>query len=334
MMRPKPSINAAVLAATALAALLLLLMHTAAQAQNQGEESVKPFVLLAAGDIAECDSIGSSQTAAQIQDVLAARLSASAGISVAALGDNAYESGTITDYRDCYGPTWGKFLLRTLPVVGNHEYMTPGAAGYVAYFGARGGDPAKLYYSVRLPNNWLFIALNSNCSQVGGCQEGSPQEVWLRSVLAANKGRCIVAAMHQLPFSSGQNGDEPRLQPLAKALYEYGADIVMGGHDHNYQRYVPMDYLGQPDANGFREFVVGTGGSNYGRTITPTVPITSAVLQFRVFGTVRFDLLPNFYTWEFRAVDGSYVDSGEGACTGLVQYQYLPVVTTTTGIGE
>lgn len=333
MMRLKQSINAAAAAVTG-AALLLLLMQTVAQAQNNSEQSAKPFVLLAAGDIAECDSIGSSQTAAQIQDVLAARLSASVGISVAALGDNAYEMGTITDYQDCYDPTWGRFLVRTLPVVGNHEYLTPGAAGYVAYFGARAGDPTKLYYSAVLPNNWLFVALNSNCAQVGGCEEGSPQELWLRSVLAANKGKCIVAAMHQLPFSSGQNGDEPRLQPLVKALHEYGADILMGGHDHNYQRYVPMDYLGRADANGFREFVVGTGGSNYGRTITPTVPITSAVLQVRVFGTIQFDLLPNFYSWEFRAVDGSYVDSGEGSCTGQVQYRYMPIVTNTTGIGE
>jgi acid phosphatase type 7 len=334
MMRFKRSISATVLAATTTAALLLLLMHTVAQAQNNSADSARPFVLLAAGDIAQCDSIGSSQTAAQIQAVLAARISASAGISVAALGDNAYESGTIIDYQECYDPTWGRFLARTLPVVGNHEYETPDAAGYVAYFGARAGDPAKLYYSERLPNNWLFIALNSNCSQVGGCQEGSPQEEWLRSVLTANKGRCIVAAIHQLPFSSGQNGDELRLQPLAKALYEYDADVLIGGHDHNYQRYVPMDHLGRPDVDGFREFVVGTGGSNYGQTITPTVPITSAVMQMRVFGVIRFELMPNFYTWEFRAVDGSYVDSGEGSCTGQVQYRYLPVVTTTTGIGE
>ena len=153
--------------------LFLVLMQTAVDAQDPGKENTKPFILLAAGDIAECDSEGSSQTAAQIQAVVATRVRSSAGISVAALGDNAYEEGSITNYLNCYAPTWGRFLTRTLPVVGNHEYLTPDAGGYVEYFGAAAGDPAKLYYSVNLPNNWLFVALNSNCSQVGGCDTGA-----------------------------------------------------------------------------------------------------------------------------------------------------------------
>jgi acid phosphatase type 7 len=311
----------------------LALMQTAVDAQDPGQENIKPFILLAAGDIAECDSEGSSQTAAQIQAVVDTRVRSSAGISVAVLGDNAYEEGSITNFLNCYGPTWGQFLTRTLPVVGNHEYLTPDAGGYVAYFGARAGDPAKLYYSVNLPNNWLFVALNSNCSQIGGCGAGQPQEVWLRAVLAANKGKCIIAAMHQLPFSSGQNGDNARLQPLIQALYESGADILIGGHDHNYQRYLPMDYLGKPDDDGFREFVVGTGGSNYGRTIAPTAPITSAVLQFKTFGVVKFELMPNFYTWDYRAVDGSFADGGVGSCTGQAIDWRLPFLPSAVGVG-
>lgn len=314
--------------------LFLLLMQTAVAAKDAPEGDAKPFILLAAGDIAQCDAAGSSQTAAQIQEVVATRLRSSAGISVAALGDNAYEEGTIADYMNCYHPTWGQFLDRTLPVVGNHEYLTPDAGGYVEYFGAAAGDPAKLYYSVSLPNNWLFVALNSNCSQVGGCDKGQPQEVWLRQVLAANKGKCILAAMHQLPFSSGQNGDAPRLQPLVQALYESGADILIGGHDHNYQRYVPMDYLGKPDAGGFREFVVGTGGSNHGRTISPTVPITSAVLQFKTFGVIKFELMPGFYTWDYRAVDGSFVDGGVGSCTGQAIHWNLPFLPNAVGVAH
>ena len=139
--------------------------------------------------------------------------------------------------------------------------------------------------------------------------------------------------MHQLPFSSGQNGDNPRAQPLIQALYEYGADILIGGHDHHYQRYVPMDYLGNPDADGFREFVVGTGGSNYGRTISPTAPITSAVLQFKTFGVIKFELMPNFYTWDYRAVDGSFVDGGVGSCTGQAIDWHLPFLPSTVGVG-
>ncbi len=289
--------------------LFLLLMQTTATAQSQ-----LPFILVAAGDIADCESEGDTQTADQIQTIMDSRRNSSVGISVTALGDTAYESGTPENFEDCYQPTWGKYLTWTLPVVGNHEYLTPEAAGYAAYFGARAGDPDKLYYSKNLPNDWLFIALNSNCAQVGGCDAGNPQEVWLRDVLAANPHKCVIAAMHQLPFSSGQNGDTPRYAALAKALYEYGADILIGGHDHNYQRYVPMNDLGQADPKGFREFVIGTGGSNFGPDITPTVPITSAALQFDVFGVAEFQLFRHYYTWDYRSVDGSYVDSGAGFC--------------------
>ncbi len=310
------------LAGSTLALLLfLLLMQTTAKAQD-----LKPFVLLAAGDIAECGAVGAGLTADQIDGIVAAQLGASAGISVAALGDLVYEVGSEQEFRDCYGPTWGRHRARTLPVVGNHEYGTPNAAGYVGYFGAQAGDPARLYYSTTLPNNWLFVALNSNCIEAGGCGVGKPQEVWLRSVLAANRGKCIVAAMHQLPFSSGPNGDEDRYRALAAALYEYGADLLLGGHDHLYQRYVPMDNFGRVDEEGFREFIVGTGGADPIRSITVTTPITSAALKFDVAGVVKFELLPGFYTWEFRSVDGAYVDRGEGSCTGAVRYAYMPYV--------
>ncbi len=308
--------------------LFMLSLCAAAQAQE-----ALPFVLVTAGDIADCNSQGDTQTAGQIQAILTAKLRSTAGISVAALGDNAYETGTLAEFQNCYHPTWGMFLDRTLPVVGNHEYITPDAAGHVAYFGPRAGDPAKLYYSASLPNNWLFIALNSSCSQVGGCSEGTPQERWLRGVLAANKGKCIVAAVHQPPFSSGQNGDQPQTVPLAKALYEHGADVILSGHDHNYQRFVLMNHLGQPDPAGFRAFVIGTGGSNYGPTITPTVPITSAALQFKVFGVAEFQLFPNFYTWEFRAVNGSYVDAGAGTCSGEPLTRYMPFVGKSFRVG-
>jgi hypothetical protein len=301
--------------------LFMLSMQTTAKAQ-----SPPPFILVAAGDIADCNSEGDTDTASQIQTIIDARRYSSVGISVVALGDNAYEAGTIEEFRNCYDPTWGKYLTWTLPVVGNHEYLTPNAAGYVEYFGPRGGDPDKLYYSATLPNNWLFIALNSNCGQVGGCSEGTPQETWLRDVLAANPDKCIIAAAHQMPFSSGQNGDQPRYAAFAKALYESGADLVIGGHDHNYQRFVPMNHLGQPDPDGFREFVIGTGGSNYGANITPTVPITSAALKFRVFGVTEFRLYPDFYTWEFSSTDGSYVDSGAGFCQGGLDWFLPPLI--------
>lgn len=318
------------LAGSTLALLLfLLLIQATAKAQD-----LKPFLLVAAGDIVECGDVSASMTADQIDAILAAQLGASAGISVAALGDLVYEVGSDQEFRDCYGPTWGRFRERTLPVVGNHEYETPGAAGYIGYFGAQAGDPAKLYYSTNLANNWLFIALNSNCPEAGGCGVGKPQEVWLRSVLAANKGKCILAAMHQLPFSSGPNGDVARYSALTAALYEYGADLLIGGHDHLYQRYVPMDNLGRATENGFREFIVGTGGADPIEAISVTTPITSAALKANVAGVVRFDLLPGFYTWEFLSVDGAYVDRGEGSCTGKMGRAYMPYVGRARLAGE
>ncbi len=160
-----------------------------------GDPSLGPLVL-AAGDIASCTNDGDEATAALILPTDG---------TVLALGDNAYETGTLDEFNNCYGPSWGKFKDRTHPVPGNHEYLMPDAAGYYAYFGRAAGDPAQGYYSFDL-GTWHIVALNSNCAYVGGCHAGSPQEQWLRDDLAAHPAQCTLAYWHHPLFSSGKFG--------------------------------------------------------------------------------------------------------------------------------
>ena len=230
------------------------------------------------------------------------------------LGDTAYESGSTADFKSCYGPSWGQVKDRTQPAVGNHEYQTPKAAGYFAYFGAAAGDPSKGYYSYDL-GSWHLIVLNSNCSQVGGCQNGSPQETWLKSDLAAHSNLCTLAYWHHPRFSSGEHGNFLGVQDLWNDLYASGAELVLNGHDHDYERFAPQDPNGNLDlANGIREFVVGTGGKSE-RNLAG-VPIQNSKITFTgVYGVLKLTLNPTSYDWQFIPVAGSNAsDSGSGMC--------------------
>jgi len=176
-------------------------------------------------------------------------------------GDNAYESGTASEFANCYEPTWGRFKERTYPSVGNHEYETPGAAPYFEYFGAVAGDRFKGYYSYNL-GDWHVVALNSMCEMVGSCKATSPMVTWLKQDLAENPSTCTLAYFHHPVFSSGTlNGGFPKMKPSWEALYTAKAEVVLNGHVHNYERFAPQTPSGVADpAQGIREFVVGTGG--------------------------------------------------------------------------
>ncbi len=213
-------------------------------------------VLLAAGDISSCRSSGDEATAKLLDGLTG---------TVATLGDNAYQSGTAQEFADCYGPTWGRHKARTRPSPGNHDYGTAGAAGYFGYFGAAAGDPAKGYYSYDL-GAWHVVALNSQCAETGsGCEAGSAQERWLRADLKAHPARCTLAYWHHAPFSSGAtHGGDPATRALWRALYDHGADIVLAGHEHNYERFAPVD--GNRDrARGIRLFAAGSSSRCSGR---------------------------------------------------------------------
>jgi hypothetical protein len=261
-------------------------------------------VLIAAGDIASCSSTGDEATAA---------LLAGLGGTIATLGDNAYESGTAAEFSNCYDPTWGQYLSNTRPAPGNHEYNTAGAAGYYGYFGSAAGDPAKGYYSYDL-GAWHIIVINSNCSSIGGCGAGSPQEVWLRGDLASHPAACTLAYWHHPLFSSGPHGDQAYMAPIWQALYEGGADVVLSGHDHDYERFAPQTPGGVADAAfGIREFVVGTGGRSHYATGAPVA--NSEVRNSTAYGVLKMTLHDSSFDWQFVPVAGqSFTDDGSGVC--------------------
>lgn len=258
-------------------------------------------VLAGAGDIASCGtdplSSGAQQTALLLDDVV----NNNYDVSVFTAGDAAYSDGTLTEFQTCYDPTWGRHFELTYPSPGNHEYHTPGAGGYFTYFGDRAGDPSKGYYSYDL-GSWHVIALNSNCSDIGGCDVGSPQNAWLRADLAASSAECTLAYLHHPPHSSGDHSSEMDIQPLMDALHAYGAEILVAGHDHNYERFAPQDANGVTDlAKGVRLFVAGTGGASLRAFRTP---IANSEARFNSLnGVLKLSLHASSYDWEFIPVE-------------------------------
>jgi hypothetical protein len=231
-------------------------------------------------------------------------------VAVLPLGDTQYEDGRLWKYRRSYGPTWGRVKGITHPVVGNHEYLTAGAAGFFDYFGDAAGR--RGYYSVQL-DEWNVIVLNSVCFAVGGCGRGSPQLRWLRDELSADTSSCTLAAWHHPRFSSGPHGNDGATDRFWRALYSHGADLVLNGHDHLYERFAPQDPDGQPDPDrGIREFVVGTGG----RSLYPVENVrrNSEVRRTDSFGVLVLDLYPTRYDWRFVRIDGRTLDSGSTSC--------------------
>jgi hypothetical protein len=260
-------------------------------------------VLVGAGDIASCGLTGDSATANLISGI--------AG-TVFTAGDNAYETGSTANFRDCYDPTWGAFADRIYPTAGNHEYETTGAAGYFNYFGARAGPAGKGWYAYDL-GSWRIYALNSNCFVVG-CAVGGEQEQWLRVDLAANPRECVLAYWHHPRFSSGQHGNNSEVLAIWNALYEAGAEVIVNGHDHDYERFRPQTPTAAAnDTQGIRQFVVGTGGASL-RSFA-TIRANSEVRNSSTHGVLKLTLGLSNYSWQFIPVAGkSFTDSGSGTC--------------------
>lgn len=258
--------------------------------------------LIAAGDIVQCGNAGAERTAKLLDGMPG---------TIAALGDNVYESGSLDEFLDCYEPTWGRHRARTRPAVGNHEYGTPNAGAYFAYFCGAAGEPFKGWYSYEL-GSWHIVVLNSNCDDVE-CGEGSEQERWLRQDLAAHPTKCTAAYWHHPPFSSGEHGNNPKVGALWRALYEAGAEVVLTGHDHDYERFEPLSADGELDeARGIRTFVIGTGG----RDARPfnRVKAHSVFRKTDLLGVLALTLREDHYEWKFVRDDGSVTDTGRGEC--------------------
>ena len=240
--------------------------------------------------------------------------------AVLPLGDIQYECGGYSAFLAAYDPTWGRVKAITRPAIGNHEVHTSGgsgcaagAAGYFRYFGPAAGDPSKGYYSYDL-GAWHLIALNSNCSFVS-CSSSSAQAQWLRQDLAAHPTRCTLAYAHHPRFTSGTNSPgSSSIKPLFQALYDYGADVVLVGHDHHYERFAPQNPSGASDpARGIREFLVGTGGRGFHpvNTIIPNSEVRNNV----TFGVLKLVLRPASYDWQFVPEAGAtFRDAGSQMC--------------------
>jgi acid phosphatase type 7 len=263
-------------------------------------------VLVGAGDVAGCDTLDGAEATARLLDHIPG--------TVFLAGDAAYEDGTEEQFAQCYDPTWGRHKARTRPAPGNHDYNTRHATPYFRYFGMRAGDPQRGYYSYDL-GGWHIVVINSVCDGAGGCDGGSPQERWLRQDLAQHPAACTLAYWHYPLFSSGaKHGNDLEMKPFWQALYSAGAEIVINGHDHDYERFAPQDPDGRPDpARGIREFVVGTGGRST-RPFADPQP-NSEVRNTGTFGVLKITLHPNSYDWRFIPVAGkAFTDSGSGAC--------------------
>jgi len=260
-------------------------------------------ILVGAGDIASCSSSGDEATASLVAGI---------GSTVFTAGDNVYDNGTAREFRDCYAPTWGRELARTLPAPGNHDYDTVRAAGYFGYFGAAAGDPGQGWYA-RDVGAWRIYVLNSNCWAVGGCEAGSTQERWLRADLAANPRACVLAIWHHPRFSSGEHGSSTATRALWQALEDAGAEIVVNGHDHDYERFAPQTDTGSADPNGLVEYVVGTGGrSHYAYRTTVA---NSVARNGDTYGVIEFQLYAASWSFSFVPVEGGiFADAGSGTC--------------------
>ena len=274
-------------------------------------------VFVGAGDIASCS---------RTQDESTAKLLDNISGTVFTTGDNVYPDGTSSQFNDCYGPTWGRHKNRTKPSPGNHDYHTSGASGYFNYFGSAAGDSSKGYYSYNL-GAWHIISLNSEIAQ----SAGSAQEKWLRADLAANPKTCTLAYWHKPRFSSGQHGNISASQALWQALYDYGADVVLNGHDHTYERFAPQNPNGQADPKGIREFVVGTGGAGL-YSFTSNQP-NSQVRNNTTYGVLKLTLHSTSYDWQFIPIAGqNFTDSGSANCVSSGSVP-TPARTPTSGPG-
>lgn len=292
---------------------IISLMHPATAA-----DSNKSVTVAAAGDIA-CDASmkgGDADDASREgchQQTTADLIAKVHPDLVLPLGDEQYDVGALAAFKTMYARAWGRFLAITRPAPGNHEYDTPHAAGYYAYYGSKAGDPSKGYYSFDR-GKWHFIAINANCTDIGGCNAGSPEDLWLKADLAKQKGRCILAYWHQPRFSSGHHHSDPTYTDFWKDLYAAKADVVLNGHDPLYERFGPQTPNGKADpAHGVREFIAGTGGRSH-YVFKKTEP-NSEVRNNTAFGILVLRLHPYSYDWNFMPEAGkTFTDRGSAHC--------------------
>jgi len=288
---------------------------------TQSAASADP-VIEAAGDIV-CSTLG-AQTATACRHMAVSQLvENNLPTAVLAIGDLCH-TPTADCFNSYYNPSWGRFKNITYPIPGNHEYLTAGASTYFDYWNGVGnqtgpaGNRSQGYYSFNI-GNWHLIALNSQCSEVGGCGQGSPQESWLQTDLQTHSNQCTLAYWHIPLFSEGGRASS-NMETIWNDLYKVHADIVLNGHDHIYERFNPQGLStgvnsAPADSNGIRSFVVGTGGADH--TTIVTSDSNSVVVNNDTFGVLKLTLHSASYDWQFipdLGGKGTFTDSGTGLC--------------------
>jgi hypothetical protein len=261
--------------------------------------TVPDEVLAGAGDIAHC-SQGNSEATSKLLD----RISG----TVFTLGDNVQDQGRSEEYEKCFEPTWGRHRWRMMPTVGNHDWYGGKGGPYFSYFGDSAGPPGLGYYATTL-GAWHVISLNSEIA----AGPGSAQYDWLKTELAFSSADCTLVMWHRPFFTSGPNGNADQMRDVWRLLAFYRVDLVLSGHNHQYERFAPQDADGRMDPAGPRQFVVGTGGYPlYGRT---RAAANSEAFHSDAWGVLKLTLKASSYDWEFLPVAGqSFRDSGSGTC--------------------
>jgi hypothetical protein len=297
-----------------LCVLSLTGLNTVAVAQSKKvQTNAQPIITLySAGDIADCRKTPAEQTmAAQTAKLINTDLARNKNAYVITLGDNTYPIGKPEEFNNCYDKTWGKFKAITLPSPGNHDYGVPMANGYYNYFDDLAGPGRRGYYKKTL-GNWLLLSLNSNIKG----QAMQEQKRWLKGVLAQRQSTCVMAFWHHPVFSSGGHGNVQAMREVWEMLADARVDLVLSSHDHDYERFAPLDKHGRPDNNGIRSFVVGTGGANL--TSMLFVKDGSEIRQNDSHGVLKLQLRSNSYSWEFLSVtkpnQQGFTDQGDSNC--------------------
>ena len=283
--------------------------HAGADRGGSRDGVSTPVTLVGAGDIAWCEppGVGPGEVTARLLDTISG--------AIFTAGDNSNGNGTLAEYKDCFGPSWGRHLARIRPAPGNHDYTAaiPDGANYHTYFGAAAGPPGKGYYSYDL-GAWHIVVLNSECTLVS-CSAGGEQEKWLKADLAAHPSRCALAIMHRPHISYSSPSGSSYTAPLFSALHSAGVDVLLSGHYHWYERFQPQDPAGKTDLDkGVRQFIVGTGGSFPMINSGGWIPQSERHIE-DAFGVLKLTLWPDRYDWTFVPEAGkTQTDSGSSPC--------------------
>ena len=284
--------------------------------------------ILAAGDIADCDERpGLADKLPTMMDFLGfdsaldpatALANETADLAsdwpdtpILALGDTVYSKGRPAEYAHCFEPVWGALKSRILPAPGNHEYRSPGAFGYYDYFGPQAGPDRRGWYAVRVPG-WIILSLNSEVD----ASPGSPQSDWLRDRIGEAGDACILAFYHKPAHSLVERDDREHAVDLFRQLQRGGATLVLNGHNHFYERTMPLGPSGAPDAEtGTVAFTVGTGGLT--DDAAPKIETTEAAVFGRT-GMLRLELRDGAYSWGYvDALSRDVLDEGTASCNPM-----------------